>query len=494
MNCIATLISAGTAMLLLMSPAAAQDVVQAGSAWYAAGEAALAAKMAEQPNTGRARNVILFIADGMGVGTNYAIRLFDGQRKGKLGEENILHHEAFPYTALVKTYNLNAQTPDSAATAGAINSGVKQVFGTINAGEDAIRGDCASQAGEKLTLFSELAASAGKSVGVVSTARITHATGAAVYARAADRNWEAAAPEGCTDIATQLVDMIDAGVIDLALGGGARNFVPAGAETPFGGASAREDAVDLIARAKEAGATVVTDASSLESVGATPLLGLFTDSHMNFEEDRTDSEPSLAQMTEAAITRLKDNEEGFYLMVEGGRVDQANHAGNAHRALKDGAAFAEAVALADRMTDDADTLIIVTADHDHGLSFNGYCGRGTPITGLCMGIASGQVKHTGEPELAADGKPYTVIGYLNGAGSVLTEQADHTYFGTRAVLSQEEAVDPDFHQQALIPMEAETHSGADVAAWSKGPWAHLMAGSVEQNFIFHVMNHAMNVE
>ncbi|MFC6488837.1 alkaline phosphatase, partial [Nitratireductor sp. GCM10026969] len=219
-------------MLLLMSPAPAQDVVQAGSAWYAAGEAALAAKMAEQPNTGRARNVILFIADGMGVGTNYAIRLFEGQQKGKLGEEHILHHEGFPYTALVKTYNINAQTPDSAATAGAINSGVKQVFGTINAGEDAIRGDCASQAGEKLTLFSELAASAGKSVGVVSTARITHATGAAVYARVAERNWEAAAPEGCTDIATQLVDMIDAGVIDLALGGGARNFVPAGAETP----------------------------------------------------------------------------------------------------------------------------------------------------------------------------------------------------------------------------------------------------------------------
>ncbi|MDZ5697104.1 alkaline phosphatase [Chelativorans sp. M5D2P16] len=239
---------------------------------------------------------------------------------------------------------------------------------------------------------------------------------------------------------------------------------------------------------------MVTDASSLESVGATPLLGLFTDSHMNFEEDRPDSEPSLAQMTEAAITRLKDDEEGFYLMVEGGRVDQANHAGNAHRALKDGEAFAEAVAIADRMTDDADTLIIVTADHDHGISFNGYCGRGTPITGLCMGIASGQVEHTGEPELAADGKPYTVIGYLNGAGSVLTEQADHAYFGTRAVLSQEEAVDPDFHQQALIPMEAETHSGADVAAWSKGPWAHLMAGSVEQNFIFHVMNRAMNAE
>ncbi|MDZ5697103.1 alkaline phosphatase [Chelativorans sp. M5D2P16] len=117
MNRIATLISAGTAMLLLMSPAPAQDVVQAGSAWYAAGEAALAAKMAEQPNTGRARNVILFIADGMGVGTNYAIRLFEGQRKGKLGEEHILHHEGFPYTALVPAQPWSPTHPPLKASA-----------------------------------------------------------------------------------------------------------------------------------------------------------------------------------------------------------------------------------------------------------------------------------------------------------------------------------------------------------------------------------------
>ena len=111
-----------------------------------------------------------------------------------------------------------------------------------------------------------------------------------------------------------------------------------------------------------------------------------------------------------------------------------------------------------------------------------------------MGINSDGIEHTGEPELADDGKPYSVVGYLNGAGSVLTEQADGSYFGTRPNVTQEEALDVDYLQQALIPMGSETHSGEDVASWAKGPWAHLLTGTQEQNYIFHVMNHAVSAE
>src|SRR5690606_31792280 len=150
---------------------------------------------------------------------------------------------------------------------------------------------------------------------------------------------------------------------------------------------------------------------------------------------------------------------GFYLEFASGRVAHASHAGNLHRSLTDGAAFAEAVAIADELTDDEDTLIIVTADHEHAIAFNGYCGRGTPITGLCMGIANEGIGHSGEPELASDGKPYTVVGWLNGAGSVLTEQSDGSFFGTRPNVTQEQALDPDYLQQATIPMSSETHSG-----------------------------------
>ncbi len=482
-----TLVSTLT-IALCASTALAQDVAQSGSEYFTAGQDQIAERIAAEPNTNQAKNVILFVVDGMGVNTNYGIRLFQGQEMGLLGEEHNLPHDLYPNSAIIKTYNINAQTPDSAPTAGAMNTGVKQVFNTINMADTVIHDDCSTEA--PLTLFSEMLSEAGKSVGVVSTARITHATGAAVYAKTANRNWENNAPEGCVDIATQLVDQMEAGVIDIALGGGARSFAPEGTEIEVGTGN-RPDDVNLIDRATEIGAQVVYNAEQLSSTDMTaPVLGLFTNSDMNYEHDRPEGEPSIADMTEAAITSLQGNEEGFYLMVEPGRVDHASHGGNAHRTFTDGVAFAEALALADEMTDDEDTLIIVTGDHEHAIVFNGYCGRGTPITGLCMDVAAGQVEHSGEPVLAADGKPYTVVGFGNGAGSVLVEQEDGSYSGERPELTQEEAQDPDYLQQALIPASSESHSGVDVGLWAKGPWAHLFGGTMDQEMIFHVMHHA----
>lgn len=480
-------LTSSLAIALCASTALAQELPQAQSEYFTAAEAALADRIESAPNTGQALNVILFVADGMGVGTNYGIRLYDGQQQGLFGEEHNLPHDLFRHSALIKTYNINAQTPDSAPTAGAMNTGVKQVFNTINVDDTAIFDDCSTQV--PLRLFSEIASDAGKAVGVVSTARITHATGAAVYAKTVNRNWEGSAPEGCADIATQLVDQMEAGVIDIALGGGARAFAPEGANLPVGTGN-RTDGVSLIDRAGEFGQIVYT-AQELAAADLTrPVLGLFHSSDMNYEHDRPDSEPSLADMTVAAIEALQNDEDGFYLMVEGGRVDHANHGGNAHRAFTDGVAFADAIEAALENTDAANTLIIVTADHEHVINFNGYCGRGTPITGLCMGIGSGQVEHTGEPELADDGLPYTVVTYANGAGSVLIEQQDGTYSGARPQLTQDDATDPDYLQQALLPMGSESHSGVDVALWATGPWAHLFGGTMDQEMIFHVMNHA----
>lgn len=495
MKRIAHTLVAGISAIAMTVPVFAQDIPQANSAWYTAGQETIQSMLARQPITGKAKNVILFISDGMGVGTNYAIRLYAGQKEGKLGEEHVLPYEEFPNLALVKTYNINAQTPDSAPTAGSMNTGVKQRFNLINLGENAITEDCSTEASNKLTTFNEIATATGKSVGVVSTARVTHATPAAVYAKTAYRNWEAEAPEGCIDIATQLVNAMEAGTVDVALAGGARNFVPASAKTVFGGKSSRKDEVNLIERVEGLGATFVTDLTTLTAAASgKPVLGLFTDSDMSYEFDRPATEPSLADMTKAAITNLSSNDKGFYLEVEAGRVDHANHAGNFHRAANDGLALIEAVKMADAMTDDKDTLLIVTADHEHAIAFNGYCGRGTPITGLCMGIANQGIEHTNEPNLADDGKPYSVVGYLNGAGSVLTKQADGTYSGSRPDLTQEQATDPDYLQQAGIPMSSESHSGEDVAIYAKGPWSHLFDGTIEQNYIFHVMNYAIHAE
>lgn len=488
--------------LTAASTVSAKDLpsVQSDSDWFKAGQTTIQELIARKQNTGRAKNVILMIADGNGVGTNYATRLYVGQQAGKLGEEEVLPYETSEfYSALVKTYNINAQTPDSAPTAGAMNTGVKQRFNLINLGGSAIHGDCATVAGNELTLMAEIAEGMGKSVGIVSTARLTHATPAAVYSKTANRNWEDELPEGCTaqkDIASQMVDAMKSGMLDIALGGGARYFVPKGTATPNGGKGHRPDGKDLLAEINAAGIQYASDKAGFDALDMSkPILGMWTDSHTSYEADRPATEPSLTDMTRKAIEFLSQNENGFYLEIEAGRVDHANHAGNFARTAEDGKIWTEAVALADEMTNDEDTLIIVTADHEHAIAFNGYCGRGTPIHGLCYKVSKTGEKHSDELSLADDGKPYSVITYTNGSGTILKkEEGQNDYTGSRPEVTQEEATDLDYLQQALIPMSSETHSGEDVAAYAKGPWAHLIDGTIEQNVIFHVMHHAINAE
>ena len=486
---------AAAATALTPPAAPAQDLPQAGNAWFTAAQDSIARRQAITPNTAPARNIILLISDGNGVGTNFATRLWVGQQQGKLGEEHVLPHETFPHLALSKTYNVNAQTPDSAGTGTAMHSGIKTKAGVIGVDETLERGDCDAVAAARVANAAEIFTDLGKAVGVVSTARLTHATPASAYAHAADRNFEddTKQPETCTvpDIAAQLIAAMKAGRVDVALGGGRRHFLPADVTDEEGKTGRRGDGRNLVAEARQAGiAYVWNDETAAALTPGQPVLGLFESSHMKYEHDRI-GEPSLAEMTELAIRALQDAPGGFFLTVEAGRVDHANHAGNAHRMVTDGAAFAEAVARADALTDDADTLIIVTADHEHAIAFNGYCGRGSPITGLCMGIDGAGVRHTGEANLAKDGQPYTVIGYLNGPGSVLRE--DQGWSGARPALTQEDATDPDYTQQALIPASSETHSGEDVAIYAKGPWAHLIGGTMEQHAIFHVMHHAATV-
>jgi alkaline phosphatase len=488
------------ACMTLALGATAQEAPESAAGWTARGAATVQQRLALQPVTGKAKNVILFIADGQGVGTNYAIRLFSGQQAGGLGDDYVQPQEAFPYGALIKTYTVNGQTPDSAPTAASMNTGIKQRNEVLNIDPAIAAGDCAAAKGHELETFAEQVTKMGKSVGVVTTARLTHATPAAVYAKTAHRDWEGNAdlPEGCDqkDIAAQLVDMLQSGTVDIAMGGGTAAFLPTGVKDKDGKEGKRTDGRNLVEEVKAMGGEFADNQTSFDSLsyGANkPVLALFDASHMKYEADRAD-EPSLAEMTASTIKALSANPEGYYLEIEGGRVDHANHAGNAYRALHDGMAFAEAVAKAVEMTDEKDTLIIVTADHEHGIAFNGYCGRGSDILGLCMDVDAAGIKHTDTALTASDGKPYGVIGYLNGPGSVLVEQADKTYVGSRPDLTEAQATDADYLQQALIPMASETHSGEDVPLFARGPWAHLFGGSMEQNVIYHVMNYAVRGE
>lgn len=495
---------------------------QANSTWYQNAELKIAQK-AQQQQAVKAKNVILFVGDGMGISTLTAARIMAGQQQGKSGEEGYLSFETFPYSAQVKTYNVDAQTPDSAGTMTAMMSGVKTDAGVIGVSEQVTRGDCASVKGNELVTALELAEIKGLATGVISTARITHATPAAAYAKSADRNWEDIsdisneyAKANCEDIASQLVNFeknleqrypgIDVNGIEVVMGGGRRHFLPKDAAANSADAQSavegdRTDGRNLVTewQAQYPTGQYVIDQAGFDAVpaNATKLFGLFNESHMQYEADRQNDiagEPSLSEMTQKAISLLAQNEKGFFLTVESGRIDHAHHAGNAYNALSDTIELSKAVQAAIDSTNPEETLILVTADHSHVFTIAGYPKRGNPILGKVVSVGAT------EPSKDANGQTYTTVGYANGMGfRDLGDEtdADMGYEGAPAVGRQELAnVDttaPGFHQEALIPLSSESHAGEDISLHAKGPGAQYAQGVIEQSRVFHIINKALGL-
>ena len=459
--------------------------------WYRSGAARAAANGAMQ---GRAKNVILFLGDGMSLTTVAAARIFAGQREGHPGEENLLSWEHFPATAFSKTYNTDAQTPDSAGTMTAIATGVKTHIGAI--GVSAGRhDDCAQSLGHHLQSWLALAAEAGMGTGIVTTARLTHATPAATYAHVPDRGWEsdaslpaAAREAGCRDIASQFIDFArERGAPQVVLAGGAREFLPDEEVMP-GVRGRRKDGRNLVAewQALNPEGVFVHDTRQFDAArGRSPVLGLFELSHMQYEHDRDrgpEGEPDLEAMTRFAIESLARNPGGYVLLVEGARIDHANHDGNAYRALDETTALSRAVQAAVDMTSADDTLIVVTADHSHVLNFAGYPRRGNPILG--------KVREDGEgPALDALGLPYTTLAYANGPGyrDASADEAGVQPAVGRPDLGDVDTTDPDYRQEAMVPLGSETHGGEDVGIWARGPGSAAFRGTLEQNVIYHVI-------
>lgn len=467
----------------------------------------------------RASNLILFLGDGMGVSTVTAARIYAGQKNGKAGEEHSLSFEEFPYTAMVKTYNIDQQTPDSAGTMSAIMTGVKTRAGVISVDGRARRGDCESSQERYLTTLLEEAEFSGMATGVVSTARITHATPAAAYAHSPERNWESNAdmPDdaaiSCLDIAKQLVEFSYGDGIDVILGGGRSQFLPnhlPDSEYPSKRGK-RTDNTNLIQEwiGDDRSASYIWNLEQFNDISplrTQRLLGLFEPSHMQFEADRANDprgEPSLKAMTAMAIKLLQRRGQGYLLIVEGGRIDHAHHAANAYRALDETVAFSDAVAEAVAATGD-DTLIVVTADHSHTMTIGGYSVRGNDILG--------KVKHldqSGEPqksfELDSNSLPYTTLTYANGPGWVGTSNAQpagakkfphrpRTYVGepvSRPDLSDVDTQDKNYLQETAVPLPTETHGGEDVVVYAKGPGAPWFRGVIEQNQIYWFMREAL---
>lgn len=497
---------------------------QTGSDWYTDAQANIAAKVARTQSSS-AKNVILFVGDGMGISTLTAARILQGQIDGNDGEEGYLSFETFPYTALVKTYNVDAQTPDSAGTMTAMISGIKTDVGVIGVDEDIERGNCSTVSGNEVLTALEWAELKGLSTGVVSTARITHATPAATFAKSADRNWEdvsdmpaSAVDGGCEDIASQLINFeanlearfegADVDGIEVAMGGGRRHFLPKDAAFNTADAASsvegdRTDSRDLPSewQTQYANGVYVIDQVGFDAIDTESterVLGLFNESHMQYEADRSNDiagEPSITEMTQKAIGILDNNDEGFLLVVESGRIDHGHHAGSAYNALTDTIEFANAVQAAVDATDPAETLILVTADHSHVFTIAGYPKRGNPILGKVVGVGQTDAAN------ASDGMPYTTVGYTNGLGfaDLGTETDADVRYGEardngRVDLSAVDTESTGFHQEALIPLGSETHAGEDITLHATGPSAHLAQGVVEQNVVFHIIREALGLD
>lgn len=474
--------------------------------YFKDGQDTLAMRRAVKPNKKPAKNVILFIADGMDPTTVAVARIFDGQRRGEEGEENFLSFERFPHLAMSKTYNTDSQVPDSAGTASAMATGVKTKIGVLSLSDAVVTGKCESVKGAMVANVSELAERAGMATGVVSTSLITDATPAAMFAHAPSRSWQSdaalpadAAENGCKDIARQLIEFPDGDGLDVVLGGGRGPFLAADTVDPEypDVKGVRRDGRNLTDEWMKQGNNrpFVWERDAFDAVDPSTspkLLGLFEPSAMKYEADRDNDaagEPSLVEMTKKAIDILRRDKDGYFLMVEAGRVDHAHHAGNAARALRDAQMFSEAVAAADEMTSDKDTLIIVTADHGHTLSFAGYPRKGNDILGLVTASLEADNQRDGFA-LAADGKTYTTLGYANGPGAILAGQKE---LGVRHEPTAAEVADLNYRQQSAVPGRSETHGGQDVTIYAKGPRAYLFGGVVEQSYIFHVVDDALSL-
>ncbi len=282
-----------------------------------------------RPGEAMPTNVILFIGDGMGYNQVAAAGLYAH------GASGTLSFEAFPNQAQVTTHSADSAITDSAASATAMATGRKANNGVISV---AYPGD-----GHELPTVLEHAAAAGKATGLVTTTDISHATPAAFAAHEPSR-------------------YNSAGIVQDYLQQTRPNVL-------FGGSQYLSES-----QATAAGYTVVKDAAQLKGLNTdstTSVSGQFAAGNMTYEYDRTEAtaEPHLSEMTAAALDILDNNPMGFFLMVEGGRIDRAAHSHDLTRMIHETIEFSRAVQTAMDWAASAgpsNTLILVTADHETG--------------------------------------------------------------------------------------------------------------------------------
>ncbi|MEH7110178.1 alkaline phosphatase [Bacillus sp. JJ1764] len=380
---------------------------------------------------GNAKNVIVFVGDGMGAAHRDAIRLASVGLNGNLAMDDM------PVSGEVHTSSTSVIT-DSAAAATAMASGVKTYNGAI--GVDANK--------KPVKTILEMAKSAGKSTGLVTTSQITDATPAAFGAHVTDRSLQ-------SDIAKQYLENSK---VDVLLGGGEDFWYPAGNPGAYQDQPAKDPTEkskgtqgNLVEEAKKLGYNYVTNESEMDKSKGSKLLGLFANEEM-FEQreegqgDLYNPVVSLPKMTEKAIDTLSKNKKGFFLMVEEEGIDEMAHENNAEKMLKAGQELDKSVAVAKEFAKkNPDTLVLVVADHE------------------CGGLAIEDVSSTDE---SGDG-----ISKEDGPFSVANSSG-----------------------KFILDWTTSGHGGVSVPLTATGAGAELLAGTYENTHIFDAVKKAMRLK
>lgn len=433
----------------------------------------------------RPRNVILFVADGGGPASFTMARDYLRWKEDRqaLAFDSVL-------VGSIRTFATSSRVTDSAAGATAFSTGVKTYNGAIAVDPEE----------RPLATLLEAAEQRDMATGLVATSRLTHATPASFAAHVPQRAME-------NQIAAQMMEQD----IEVLLGGGRRHFLPDTVETSEsseGERGQRTDDRDLLEEARANGYNLVQDRRALMDAQDTPVLGLFTRSHMAYEVDRdAEREPSLAEMSRKALDLLSTDEEGFFLMIEGSRIDHAAHGNDAAGHLYDLLAYEEAIReVLEFAREEGNTLVLATSDHETG--------------GLTLGRnRDGGGVYDWQPEVLdrieashgeiiaemGDNPDEALIAFRSLTGiddlSSVEEALIHAAFRTDDEGETEadtgqlsRALAEIISRRALVGWTSTGHTAVDVNVYAYGPGHDLFIGNFDNTYIGETLAEIMDFD
>ena len=456
----------------------------------------------------KARNVILFIGDGMSVAHRTAARILsknitEGKYHGKLAMDSM------PHMALLGTSGVDSIITDSANSASAYTTGHKSSVNALGVYADRTPDTLDDPKVETITRLVQR--KLGMAVGVVTNTEVEDATPAAMVAHTRRRS----------DY-DPIVGMLYESKVDVLMGGGSAHFLPKSMP-----GSRRKDDLDYVARFREAGYRIATTEQEMKAAAAdgrtTRLLGLFHPGNMDGALDRKflkkgtveryPDQPDLVDQVKSAIDVLSRSDKGFVLMVESGMIDKYSHPLDWERAVMDTIMLDKAVEVAKAFAARrGDTLVLVTSDHSHGLSIVGTVddnAKGELMRDK-VGVYEkagypgyGKPNENGYPERLDVSKRLAIFfaAYpdyyetwrpkLDGPFVPAVAGADKLYIAN----DQFQAAPGAVLRSGNLPRDAPqgVHTGEDVVLTAMGPGADLVKGFMDNTEVFRVMVNALGL-